>query len=76
MLYGNETWLAKEDVIRLQMNDARMFIWMWNVRYTEDRIYVEKLSNTLELNNIMGMLIVLKTTIVSLSRISGRECLV
>ena len=33
MLYGSETWPVKEqDVVRLERIDARMVIWMYNVR--------------------------------------------
>ena len=57
------------------MDDAMMFICMCNVR-PEDRISVEELRNKIELNNMMGMFTESKITMISLSRINGRECLV
>ena len=43
-LYGIEPWSVKEDVIRLQRNDARMVTWMYN----ENRISAEKLRTKME----------------------------
>ena len=44
MLYGIEPCSVKEDVIRLQRNDARMVTWMYN----ENRISAEKLRTKME----------------------------
>ena len=46
-LYGNETWPAqKQDVIRLERNDARKVRWICIVR-PEDRISTEGLGTRL-----------------------------
>ena len=52
MLYGSDTWpVKKEDVIRLERNDARIVRWMCNVR-PEDSISAEEPRTRLKLKSV------------------------
>lgn len=44
--YGSETWPVKDDVIKLERNDARIVRWICNIS-SEDMIYAEELKTRL-----------------------------